>query len=91
MRKPSAVARAGLGNEVARDVDAADHAAGACRENREIPRAASRIEHACAGLNGLPRHEFLRDIFDGASSQVLIGLPEEAGAQLPIEGCETLS
>src|SRR5207244_7243062 len=50
----------------ARDVNAADHATAARSDESEIPRAASHVEHARAWLNGLPRHKFLGDIFDGA-------------------------
>jgi len=57
-------ARAGLGDEIACDVNAADHAAAARGDNREIPRAACHVEHARAWLEGLSSHEFLGDVFD---------------------------
>lgn len=34
-------------------------------ENRENPRVAGRFRHVRAGLEGLPRPEFLGDFFDG--------------------------
>jgi hypothetical protein len=57
---------AGLRNEVARDVNAADRATAARSEDREISSTASHVEHVRVGLKGLPRHEFRGDIFDGA-------------------------
>src|SRR5258706_9360720 len=59
-------AGAGLVNEVGGDVYAADDAGAARSQDREIPRAASRIEHAQAGFEGLARHKFPGDIFNGA-------------------------
>jgi hypothetical protein len=59
----------GLIDEVGCDVDAADHAAATRSQDREIPRATRHVEHVRAGLErleGLPRHEFLGDMFDGA-------------------------
>jgi hypothetical protein len=67
-------ASASLGNEVARDVYATDHAATARSNDCEIPRAACHIEHARSATERLPRHEFFGDIFDRAGD-----LPEVAG------------
>jgi hypothetical protein len=65
---------AGLLDEIAGDVDAADHAPSAGGENREISRAASGVEDLRARVNRLPGHEVLGDILDGAGN-----LPKVAG------------
>src|SRR5436309_15909982 len=61
-------AGAGLRDEIARDVNAADHATAARSDEGEISRAAGHLEHARARLEGLPRHEFLGEVFDYARS-----------------------
>jgi len=70
---PEIDAQAGLGgagvgllDEIVRDIDAADHAAPAGRDEGEISRAASHIEHQRAGFEKEPRHEFFGRDFNGA-------------------------
>jgi hypothetical protein len=69
-------AGAGLCDEVGRDVDAADIAAVAGSDDRQISRAARHVENARAGPERLTRHKFLGDIFNAAGDlSEVAGLP----------------